>query len=125
MSEVIKKLSYSGIINNDVVAGEGYILGIGNVGLSRELYENENLENHTVTVRYWISKKHQTKEEMIEGVLKSLYGLCDVEYNHVYSEYTGYLWTNESFEIGGHNLIDELYNHLGNYIILEIDLHES
>jgi len=120
MAKLHKQLTYKGIINDH----DGYILGIGKVGLSREFYEEEELENHTVTVRYWISEKEQTKDQMIEGVLKTLYGVADVKYSHAYSEYTGYLWTNEEFNIGGHDLIAELYDNLGKYIILEIDVHE-
>ena len=124
MAKLLKQLIYKGIINDDIDDHDGYILGIGKTGLSRELYEEEDLENHTVTVRYWISEKEQTKEQMIEGVLKTLYGMADVEYSHSYSEYTGYLWTNEEFTIGGHDLIEELYDHLGKYAILEIDVHD-
>ena len=42
-----------------------------------------------------------------------------------YSEYTGYLWTDEEVLIGGHDLIEELRGCEGKWLLLEIVVHEA
>ena len=115
-------VTYKGYIQ-ELQDADGDVLGIGKTILGKDLYEELDLDRHTVSVRYWISDSKQSKDEMISGVLKSLYGVADLDYNHVYSETTGYLFTTEEFKVGGHDLIEELYSFIGKYAILEIDIH--
>lgn len=77
-----------------------------------------------VSVRYWTSDEKMSKEKAQHEFLKTVMGFADVEYNMAYSECTGYLWTDESLKIGGHDLLDELYSKVGKYLILEIDFHD-
>lgn len=73
-----------------------------------------------VTVRYWITDKQATQAKAQECHLKSLYGKADVGFGSVYSEYTGYLWTDENLKVGGHDLIKELNNAVGKWLILVV-----
>jgi len=54
-----------------------------------------------------------------------LYGEGEAEYEDVYTEWTGYLWTNESIHVGGHNLLREINSHLGRYLWMEIDYNQN
>jgi hypothetical protein len=40
-----------------------------------------------------------------------------------YSETTGYLWTDEKLQVGGHDLIEELSGSAGKFLIFEADVH--
>lgn len=77
-----------------------------------------------VTVRYYVSTKIVTLEEAQEDFINQLIGVIDVDYATFYSEYTGYLWTDEKIVIGGHDLLDELRSYVGKYLILVVDIHD-
>lgn len=59
-----------------------------------------------------------------ETKIVSMMGEVDSEYYHRYSDYTGYLWTEENFVCGGHDLLQILRSHLGEYIHIEIELYK-
>lgn len=87
-------------------------------------YWGRELVDKVVTVRYWISDTQKTKEELKGDVVRKISGDIDAIYYTHYSEYTGYLWTDEECNIGGHNLLEELRSYVGKYIHLEIEVHE-
>ena len=60
----------------------------------------------------------ETKIVSIEGDVESVY-------YHVYSDYTGYLWTTEGFKCGGHDIPKILSAHTGEYIYMEIELYKK
>ena len=74
-----------------------------------------------LTARYYISDVEIAANELVEKHLKTLYGSADAEYHVHYSEITGYLWTDEEINIGGHDLLSELKTHLGKWLHLEIE----
>jgi hypothetical protein len=76
-----------------------------------------------VTVRYWVTDQKVTREEAQEAFLESVFGAAVVDFHAHYSEITGYLWTDEELNIGGHDLLAELKSHIGKWLILEIDVH--
>jgi hypothetical protein len=47
-------------------------------------------------------------------------GEGDATFGARYSEDTGYLWTDEELNVGGHDLLGELESHEGRYCLLEI-----
>jgi len=76
-----------------------------------------------ISVRYLISTKPiKDVETMIADYFMQLEGEMELEYSSKYSEYTGYLWTDKTFVIGGHNLLNEIYDSCDkdNYIYLEL-----
>lgn len=83
--------------------------------------ELEWMSGKIITVRYWITDQEKTKEEAKESFINSLAGIGDIEYTDRYSEITGYLWTDENLNIGGHNLLDELKSYVGKWLILEVE----
>lgn len=58
-----------------------------------------------------------------ETKIVSMMGEVDSEYYHRYSDYTGYLWTEEEFKCGGHDIPKILRSHMGEYIHMEIELY--
>lgn len=75
-----------------------------------------------VTARYWITDKQVTRDEAAEAFLRHVTGQAECDFGSHYSEYTGYLWTDEECRIGGHDLIRELKSHVGKWLILEIEI---
>lgn len=92
-------------------------------------YENDDplakrldwMSGKRVTVRYWVADKMCAKEDAIASFLGSIDGDADVRFHVAYSELTGYLWTDEDLNIGGHDLIYELKSHAGKWLILEVE----
>jgi hypothetical protein len=87
-------------------------------------YLQNKIEDKTVTVRYWTSKEEKPIEELESNQIKILFGDFDADYSDAYSEITGYLWTDEWLNVGGHNLLDELKTFMGKYLFLQIEIHE-
>lgn len=79
----------------------------------------------TVSVRYWITDRQVTKEEAQTEMVRRVSGLASGTFQSHYSEITGYLWTEEELQIGGHNLLEELSSYVGKWLILEIEPHEK
>jgi hypothetical protein len=81
----------------------------------------EWISGKNVSVRYWVSNEKATKSTVNEEFVKTLFGAGDSNFNARYSELTGYLWTDEDLNVGGHDLLDELKSFDGYWIILEIE----
>lgn len=90
--------------------------------LSMQLYE---IAGQTVSLRYWIADREITRDDAVTAVLHALDGVGEADYSPNYSETTGYLWTDEELQVGGHDLLAELTTHVGKYIVMEIDIHEQ
>lgn len=76
-----------------------------------------------VTVRYWVCEQKCTKDQAAEEFVRTCMGMCDADYGARYSEYTGYLWTDENLQVGGHDIMAELRSYVGQWLILEIQVH--
>ena len=101
--------------------GEAYdILFISSVGepLAEEL---QWMVGKQATVRYWITDTQASKDEAKEDFIRQLYGAADGKFGSRYSEITGYLWTDEELNVGGHDLIAELKSYAGKWLILEVE----
>lgn len=81
---------------------------------------DDSFRKKQVTVRYWISDIEQTKEQLKENQLLAISGAVCADYGACYSEYTGYLWTDEELKVGGHNLIRELRDNVGKFLYMEV-----
>lgn len=85
----------------------------------------EDIVDNVVTVRYWISNKElRTVEAADEQTLEQVYGVLDAEIHHRHSDLTGYLWTDEHFKVGGHDLIPILEAEENYYLLMEVTVHE-
>lgn len=76
-----------------------------------------------ITVRYYITNKELNYAEVTEAHLYSICGDIESKYEPLYSEITGYLYTDERLNVGGHNLLDELKSFCGKYLTLVIEVY--
>lgn len=93
--------------------------------LAETLHDDLSVYGSYLTVRYYtgpVPVEDPTKE-----FIKQLYGAgeltpqeSNIKYDMAYSEYTGYLWTDEEINVGGHDLLTELKSHVGRYLYMEI-----
>lgn len=121
----METIIYKGIVRESTRGENDDALFIGdNSQPIAEIFE-EDFEGKQVTVRYWISDKEKTKQELIKSCLYNLLGVVNAQYRDSYSEITGYLWTDENLYIGGHDLLEEIRNHKDEFIYLEVDVHDS
>lgn len=73
-----------------------------------------------LSVRYYSTDAMVPADRVELEHIKTLYGKGDVKYSMRYSDITGYLWTDEDLNIGGHNLLTELKDKIGKYLHMEI-----
>lgn len=74
-----------------------------------------------LSVRYYVSDEEKTLEQVSEDFIKRAMGMGNAVYSDMYSEITGYLWTDEELNVGGHNLFDRISDAEGKYINLVIE----
>ena len=91
--------------------------------------ELEYFDNQQIQVNYWIADNPCSKEQMLEGYLKQLFGCAEVEYDNYFNGSWTYgcqsSWGDYEkrgvLKIGGHDLFDELSEMNGKFIIIEIN----
>jgi hypothetical protein len=86
-----------------------------------------DIDNHGsyLTVRYYITNKELSEDELNDEWIKTLEGFGDVCYDMRYSDCTGYLWTDNKLNVGGHDLMEELESYIGRFLWLEIEYHKG
>lgn len=89
-----------------------------------EFFE-ENLDNKQVSISYYISDKPLAREGLEKQYINKVMGIVDAGCYPIYSDITGYLWTEEDCIIGGHNLLEEINNYEGKYIDMQIVIHNE
>jgi len=85
--------------------------------------ELEWMCDQNVTVKYWITDEEVSKDEAQEKFLNKIMGFAVADFSVHYGDWTGYLWTDEDLNVGGHDLLEELKFHDGQFLILEIEQH--
>jgi hypothetical protein len=82
----------------------------------------DDIEEHGnyLTVRYWTADAPMSDDAIKTAAVRLVLGDADVKFEPHYSEITGYLWTTEEIEVGGHDLLEELTAQVGRYCLLEI-----
>ena len=89
-----------------------------------EFFE-ENLNNKQVSISYYISDKPLAREELEKQHIDKIMGIVESSCYPVYSDVTGYLWTEEECKVGGHNILNEINNYEGKYIDMQIVIHNE
>ena len=87
----------------------------------------DDLEEHGryVTARYYLSDEERSTDQLLENQIRLLAGVAEADYSDYYSEYTGYLWTDEECVIGGHDLLAELLSNVGRYCHLTVTFYRE
>lgn len=116
--------AYSGIIRLNDYGETGDALFLGDMGapLAEAIMEDMEECGHYLTVRYFIADREATPDELREEWGKTLIGAGsdEVRFEVNYSDITGYLWTDESIMVGGHDLLGELSSAAGQFCLLEV-----
>ena len=76
-----------------------------------------------VSLRYWTSDREEPDDAIKQRALENILGVAHADYGARYSELTGYLWTDEVFKVGGHDMISRLTTDVGKYLLLEMEVH--
>ena len=115
---------YRGRIKETSNGEDDRLLGLGSGSQHRPLAEviADDMEEYGryLTVRYYVSDEEMSEEELKRSVLRVIFGEGDAECEAQYSETTGYLWTDEELNVGGHDLLAELHSQMGRHLHLEI-----
>ena len=77
------------------------------------------------SVSYYLADRVMSEDELQESHLQVLFGNTKVRHGAHYSEMSGYLWTDDDFIVGGHNLIKEWKNSLGRFLYLKAEFHSE
>ena len=105
-------------------SGEGDdILHIGEEILAEVLGSDLQDYGPYVSVQYYTTISDTPFEVIQEEYLKTVMGLSEADFGHRYSEITGYLWTDESWQVGGHDLIGLLTMDIGRFCHLMVVFH--
>lgn len=85
----------------------------------------ESFPNEQYQVSYYIADKKMSKDEIMTGFLYKLDGVIDAEYEkeeYYYSSWTNGVYYNSTLTVGGHDLLGELEEKDGKFIIIEINI---
>jgi len=115
---IIKGLIQEWTSDFDQVAINGDILG--------DQWDWEDFTGKVVHLRYFISEAPiESLEDAIEGQIRTFYGALEADgYPVCGSEWTGQYAYEQEFVIGGHDLLEELRSHVGQYVLIEVRLDE-
>lgn len=85
----------------------------------------EKLIGKPVSVRYFITKGIASEADATKELIKKISGVLEAEYElDAYSEWTILEWK-ENLSVGGHDLIEELSEYEGKYLVLIIETPPS
>ena len=106
--------------------GEEIVSTDNGFALTKEMEEKINWGKDTyASVRFVTGDVAIDPTKVEETIIESYYGNVESKYYHRYSDYTGYLWTEEGFIVGGHDIRKILESHLGKYIHMEIEVYRA
>lgn len=88
--------------------------------IAEQIADHMDADGRWLSVNYYITDEPHPQEELLEAWLRTVIGASDVEFTVAWSDVTGYLWTDEKINVGGHDLLAELVSHAGRFIHLEI-----
>ncbi len=88
--------------------------------LAEKLHDTFGYGRHCLSVRYFITDVPVDVDSLESELASMATGDATIKYGMRFSDYTGYLWTKEVCDIGGHDLIQELSSRKGKFLHLEI-----
>lgn len=92
--------------------------------LTKAMAEKCEWPSKFASVQFVIADKPiNDPEKAMENVIRTYMGDVEADYSHHYSDLTGYLWTDEEFVVGGHDLREILSDNYDKFIHLEIELY--
>lgn len=104
--------------------GETQNIVVGSFPFTKEMEDKCGWKNRYASIQMLTGDTPIDLDHIDETKIVSMEGIVDSHYYHQYSDYTGYLWTNEGFKCGGHDIPKILRSYIGKYIHMEIELYE-
>jgi len=116
----MREITYTGRLRINEGEPEGIFLG--DEALAQTIIDEMAESGNYLWVRYYIADHFLDRETAEVEWLNSVEGVGDLTWEVHYGDSTGYLWTDEEINVGGHDLIQELtrFAQLGRYILLII-----
>lgn len=105
--------------------GTEYEQIVGEFPLTKEMEERCDWYNSYASIQMLTGDTPIDMNHIDETKIVSMMGEIESKYWHRYSDYTGYLWTEEGFKCGGHDIPAILMSHMGEYIHMEIELYKK
>ena len=95
------------------------------IGATEDQYTDRSY-GRFVSLRYWTAEAEASPEDIKRRAIECLYvGSASVEWGALYSEITGYLGIDDELMVGGHDLLCELSDAVGKYLLLELVIHDG
>ena len=92
--------------------------------LFKRITEETNFRGEKVFVRWWAAGRQATRQELSDDIAMQALGAGDCKYYARFSDLTGYLWTDNWFKVGDHDIKAELETLKGMWVLLEIEVAE-
>lgn len=119
------KIIYRGLLCYASNGEEDALLGLMGDDYKVKILAKEVKDNlhygYNLTVRYFVTDSPVPPDDIEIELIKTMSGYGNIKYNMRYSDITGYLWTDEDLNVGGHNLLYELSSNIGKWLHLEVD----
>lgn len=109
-----------------VITFKGEVIQTENNGfpLTKEMADRIGWLDYFASVRMVTGSSPIDPTKVEETIIECFEGDAQGQYSHAYSDYTGYLWTDEKFVVGGHDIPNILRSHMGEFIHMEIELYK-
>lgn len=104
-------------------SGEEIVVSNDEFAFSKEMESRCGWHDRYASIQMLTGDTPIDMDHIDETKIVSMEGITESEYYHRYSDYTGYLWTEEEFKCGGHDLLKILERNMGKYIHIEIELY--
>ena len=98
--------------------------GVGICGVPLAMWSENNFDSKNVTVRWWMSDDEMSEHDRLNTVAAMQVGLTSSEFYGGYSELSGHLGTHEGFQVGGHDMLEIMRQHLGKWCYVEVEVNE-
>lgn len=119
----IIKFEYNTWNKLKLIQPDGYKIDV----VDRFKEAKESFPKSKFQVNYWLFNNPCTKDEILEGFLRKLYGDISADYesnNYCYSSYSSGTYFDTTLQIGGHNLISELSSEQDRFIFIELNIDD-
>ena len=105
--------------------GEKHIRSGNTFAFCPEMEQRIAWRRREANVRMAFSDAPIEPENFEKRLIESYYGEVDSKCFVHYSELSGHLWTDEDFKVGGHDLLEILKRHEGQFCHIELELFKT
>lgn len=105
--------------------GNEALIGTTVFPFSKRMEETIGWREKFASIRLFTSDSPIDPTKVEEQFIMEYYGESEAVYFLHYSDLTGYLWTDEGFKVGGHDIIQLLECNEHKFVHMEIELYEE